>query len=382
MVASMSLRVDAQFSGGNVAAVRIQQNDTHSRIFFSATPCGGAQALWFYFRMIESDPNASQPETVTLTLEFAQNLTGCDIPSNLRPVFRGEGQSWNRTRAGSISHENGQISVSWSIPYPSSKTEFAFCYPYGQVELKTLIQKSKGYWNASTIGLTNNGRFIQRISNNIANASSLPGLYLIAQQHAGETPGSWVLDGILQHFSRLNEGRMLVWAVPLADAGGIERGHYGRGGISTDIGHAWGNPPLRYETRTIQSDLALWHKQCQPSLVLDLQSPGGTESDGVYCYLPQNENPDKAPDSEKWANVLRVTLGDTYAASNFKRERDPCPEFRGRSLDEYARQTLSTCALSLVIPYAACGKITLAPKQYREIGSRIARAAIQRILNA
>ena len=88
----MSLRVDAKFSGGNVAAVRVQQNETHPKIFFTANPCGGAQALWFNFRVSKTEPEAPHPESIALTLEFAQNLSGCDSPADLHPVFRGEGQ--------------------------------------------------------------------------------------------------------------------------------------------------------------------------------------------------------------------------------------------------------------------------------------------------
>lgn len=371
----MSLRFDAKFPGGNVAAVRILQDESQARVSFSPHPHGGSQALWFHFRLIESVPSATHPETVTITLEFVQTLTGCDTPSELNPVFRMEGQGWNRTRGGRVSRENGQVSVSWNIPYPSPKTEIAFCYPYGQPEIRTLIQKSKGYWSAAPIGLSHNGRYIQRLRNNIAHAQSQSGLYLIAQQHAGETPGCWVLDGILQHFSRQNEGRLFIWAVPQADAGGIDRGHYGRGGTATDLDQAWGISPLRYETRAIQADLNEWQKQCKPALVLDLQSAGGTESDGVYCYLSSTE---ASSDADKWANMIRVALGEQFAASNFKREKPAHPNGSGLSVVDYVQKTLSTSALSLVIPYASCGKISMAPKQYREVGSRIARALLQR----
>ncbi len=376
----MSLRVDAKFSGGNAAAVRVQQNENLARIFFSANPCGGAQALWFNFRIIASNPETQHPDTLTITLEFAKNLTGCETPSDLHPVFRGEGQGWSRTRSSNISRDDGQVSVSWTIPYPAPMTEFALCYPYGQPEIKTLMQKSKGYWNASPIGLSQDGRYMQRISNPVEPSSCLPGLYLIARQHAGETPGSWVLDGIMQHFSRTNEGRLLIWTIPLADIGGVERGHYGRGGICTDLDQAWGNPPLRYETGAMQSDLAEWQTRCQPALVLDLQATGGTESDGIYCYLPQTEAPD-APtrDAEKWANVLRIALGDDYAAETFKRERPSRPQAVGMPLDNYVRQTLECSALTLLLPYGSCGKTIMAPKQYRDVGSRIARAVIQRV---
>jgi len=241
------------------------------------------------------------------------------------------------------------------------------------------MRKSKGYWSARPIGLSQEGRLIQRISNTVECPPSMPGLYLIARQHAGETPGSWVLDGMLQHFSRTNESRLHIWTVPLADVGGVERGHYGRGGLSGDLDQAWGDPPLRYETRAIQSDLKEWQNRCQPALVLDLQAGGGSENQGVYCYLPRSEGSSATDrDSDKWANVLRIALGDEYVTGDFKRERRARPQAVGVSLEDYIRQSLSISALTLCVPYASCGKTIMTPKQYREVGQRIARAAIQR----
>jgi len=376
----MSLRVDSRFHGGNVAAVRVQENETSSEIFFSADPSGGAEALWFDFRVIESNPDTPHPGTLTLTLEFVRNLTGCDSPSALHPVYRGEGQGWNRARSGRVSNEDGQASVSWTIPYPIPAIEFALCYPYDLHEVRTQVRKSKGYWSTSSIGISQEGRHIPRISNTVDCVTSRPGIYLIARQHAGETPGSWVLDGMLQHFSRTNERRLVIWTVPVADVDGVERGHYGRGGLSRDLDQAWGDPPLRYETRAIQSDLAEWQTRCQPALVLDLQAGGGSESQGVYCYLPQTEESSAADrDSEKWANVLRIALGDEYAAEDFKRERRARPQAAGMSVEDYVRQTLSISALTLGVPYASCGKTMMTPKQYREVGRRIARTAMQRV---
>lgn len=102
----MSLRVDARFTSGNVAAVHVVENT----IQFSASPCGGSEALWFYFRIIESAPDGPHPENVTLTLRFVRNMTGCDAPTALRPVHRGNNQGWNRTRTTHVTtaDERGQ----------------------------------------------------------------------------------------------------------------------------------------------------------------------------------------------------------------------------------------------------------------------------------
>ena len=100
----------------------------------------------------------------------------------------------------------------------------------------------------------------------------------------------------------------------------------------------------------------------------------------MYCYLPQTEESSAAArDSEKWANVLRIALGEDYTAEDFKRERRARPQAVGMSLEDYVRQTLSISALTLCVPYASCGKTMMTPKQYREVGRRIGRTAVQRV---
>jgi len=382
MVLGMSLRVDSRFSAGSVAAVRICENESCAEVQFAANPCGGSEALWFDFRILESSPDAPHPENITVTLEFVRTMTGCDSPSELHPVYRGEGQGWNRTRAGKMSTgDDGQARISWTIPYPAPASEFALCYPYGLQELKTLVRKSKDYWTMGVIGLSQEGHLIQRVSNTVERAEARPGIFLVARQHAGETPGSWVLDGMLEHFSRTNERRVLVWAVPLADRDGLPSGRYGRDRFAHDLDHAWGAPPLRHETRVIQADLAEWRTRCQPALILDFQATGGSDSQGIYCRLPRGEDAGPAVrDSEKWANVLREALGEEYAAEDFKRSPEPAPCPGGLSLGDYARESLAVSALTLAAPYALCGKTVMTPKQYREVGRRIARTAVQRVL--
>lgn len=382
MLINMSLSVDFRFAGGSVAAVRVCESESCTEVQFAADPCGGSKALWFDFRVIESSPDVPHPENITITLRFIRTMPGCDSPSGLLPVHRGEGQGWNRTRAGKLlTDDDGQPCVSWTIPYPAPASEFALCYPYGRHELKSLVRKSKDYWKTTDIGLSEKGHLMQRVSNSVARAEARPGIFLIARQYAGETPGSWVLDGILQHFSRTHESRVLVWSVPFADGEGIERGRYGRGSFADDLGHCWGTPPLRHETRVIQADLAEWRTRCQPAVVLDLQATGGSDSQGIHCRLPVGKEACPAVrDSERWANVLCEALGAEYVDEDFKRDAGQATGAMGQSLGDYVRESLAVSALTLATPYALCGKTVMTPKQYREVGRRIGRAVVQRVL--
>ncbi len=382
---AMSLRVDSRAASSNVAAVHISENDSATEVQFTAAPCGCSESLWFHFRLRESASDQPHPDKITLTLLFVRSMTGCESPGALRPVYRGANQGWNRAKAGRVTAaDDGQVSVSWDIPYPAPHTDVALCYPYGQAELDSLIRKSKSYWTSGSIGLSQGGCPIQRASNSVApGPSSRPGVFVVARQHAGETPGSWVLDGILDHFSRKRVSRVLAWVVPLADAGGIERGNYGRDSFAFDLDQAWGIPPLRHETRVIQADMNEWRSRCQPALVLDLQATGGSVSEGIGCRLPgEDEESAAARDSVKWANVFAEALGEEYASADFKQVPDGLHSGVGLSLGAYARQVLAVGALTLEVPYALCGKTVMTPKQYREAGRRLSRAILRRVITS
>jgi hypothetical protein len=379
----MSLRIDSRFASSNVAAVHITESDSAADVQFTAAPCGCSESLWFHFRVGASAPDHPHPDKITLTLLFVRSMTGCESPAALRPVYRGDKQGWSRTKPGHVTAAgDGQLSVSWDIPYPDPHTDVALCYPYDQAELQSLVRKSKGYWTSHPIGLSQGGCPLQRLSNSVdPEPRSRAGVFLVARQHAGETPGSWVLDGILDHLSRKRESRVLAWTIPLADAGGIQRGSYGRDSFAFDLDQAWGEPPLRHETRVIQADMNEWRTRCQPALVLNLQATGGSASEGISCRLPGSEEDSAAArDSLKWANVFLEALGDDYAAPDFKRPLEGAGRHAGLSLGAYARQVLAVGALTLEVPYALCGKTVMTPKQYREAGRRIARAMLRRVI--
>jgi two-component system NtrC family sensor kinase len=71
------------------------------------------------------------------------------------------------------------------------------------------VNKSKGHWHCDTIGLSQDGRDIVRLANTYGKVGeNKSGLYFLARQHCGETPGSWVLDGALEQFSRARHPRL------------------------------------------------------------------------------------------------------------------------------------------------------------------------------
>ena len=377
----MALKVSTDFPYGNADAITVSTKGDMPEIRFSPASHGGAQALWFCFRIRETEPGAVSSTKVRIILEHFGNVFGAQSPADLVPVYRPGGQGWYRTSSGTaLPQPDGQTSVSWLIPYPAPGMEVALCYPYGWPDVKALLSKSKGYWKADTIGQSQGGRPLIRVANDYgASGGARHGLYLVARQHAGETPGSWVLDGLLQYLSRIRKDPFLTWALPLADADGVAHGHYGKDGFPCDLDCAWGSPPTRHEAHVYQHDIARWRERCQPLLGLDFHSPGACDTSGIHCYLPSSERaPEMHGAATKWANVIAQELGAEYAAEDFKRTVSEPPRSETPTFTSYFSETLGICALTLVAPYAKIGSTTLAQKHYREAGERIALALMKR----
>jgi len=376
----MSLKVLTRFPGGNATGIEITKHDSIPEVKFASDPCGNPEALWFYFRLEESNPDPQNHTKVRLTWTFFDNMQGVSDYSTCIPVSQIPGSTWSRLKQGEDSRTpEGLRQLSWLIPHPSPTIDIAFCFPYTPSDLDSLISRSKDFWQAGPIGVSQDGRLIPRIyQTSGTTGNNQPGIYIVARQHAGETPGSWVLDGFLRQWALNKKGGYVIWAVPFADMDGVTWGHYGRDSFPYDLNRAWGNPPMRHETLVIKNDVARWKKICRPVLALDLHSPGACDKDGVFTYVPEDTTGPLAADEIKWCNVIQNELQAEFAAKDFRRVDKNPTRWNTPDFCSFMRGEMGVPALNLQIPYSLIGGNVLSQKSYREIGQRIAAAVLKR----
>jgi hypothetical protein len=311
-------------------------------------------------------------------------MLGSRETCNLRPVFRyGEGD-WTRLEGGSLEKlPDGRYQVVWIINAPEKSADIAFCYPYGRPEIDDLLRDTGGYWQLDTIGVSQDSRPLIRLSNNPGEiGSKRPGLYLIARQHSGEVPGSWVMDGFLRYVASIGEAAPLVWAVPLSNIDGIEGGDYGKDNFPYDLNRAWGDPPMRHEVLAFQRDIQRWKERCDPALGIDFHAPGACEYEGMYCFVP---DPEKYPEHHRaalrWTEIFAASLTSEYAShdnngKSFAKVARYSSRWDTPGFSSYCYNTVGICGIGLETPYAMAGDTIFTRERYREAGSRIAAGIV------
>jgi hypothetical protein len=364
------LHAHADLPGGNASLIRV--GEAPPSVSFMPGPKQGPEALWFHLRI--ENRGCSTP-TVELRLEQPGNLLGGRLPARIRPVIRVDGEAWGRLEPGrTVVHADGCETAVWTLPTPVTGCDIAFCYPYGEAELNALVADLPG-WIDRTIGVSENGRAVRRLANRPGDpAIRPPGVFLLARQHSGETPGSWVLDGFLRRIQALGDSAPVVWAVPFVDADGVADGHYGKDRHPWDFNRAWTPNAMRHEVVAVMKDAQRFASRCRPMLMIDLHAPGGFEDEGCYVFLPKAQDlPAAHATSRPLGERLLAALGPDAHAQGFHTasywSRWPTP-----NAVEWFSRSIGCPAMTLETPYQASQAGVFTIERYRDVGARLADA--------
>ena len=377
----MPIKVETNIPYGNACDVSVQEEKGITVVSLAADPHGGPETLWFCFRLRQTR-QARRGGKVKLVLKHLLNMLGCGNAPNLRPVIRRDGEDWERMGPGKLEEfPDGRAQAVWVMDAPRKQADIAVCYPYGRQELDALAEETDGYWQADVIGISQGGRPLVRVSNGPGlRGSDRPGLYLVARQHSGETPGTWLLDGMLRYFASAGKAAPLVWAVPLTNIDGIEQGDYGKDNFPYDLNRAWGSPAMRHEVLVFQRDMHRWADRCRPALGLDLHAPGGSEGDGIYAHICRGTTEGaRIKTAGEWARLLGEAMGREYACENFGRTTEWGERWLTPCFSTFCWNVLAIPALCVEVPYAVCGKTLMTREHYREAGRRAAAGIIKRL---
>ena len=362
----------------NFAAEECSTENGFCRIAFTPSPHNGIAKSWFHW-IVRNESIETLPPQTRIILKNLQGMLGAE-EGRFQPVVRTDLSDWERLPGGVRRLlPDGRSQLEWVVETPRRHgfLECAFCYPYGMPELEQMCKETSGYWTENEIGVTGEGRKILRFSNCYGDPEQPErGLYLLARQHAGETPGSWVLDGLLRRLAE-RKAPFPVWSILFADPDGIANGDYGKDSFPHDMNRAWGPFEfMRHETKVIATDLREWRRRILPgeSLVLDFHAPGVDET-GVYAYvsdearnLPFQWKPHEL--LQRIGKAISPCAQTPFLKTGGYKKYSAWGEFA--SLSEFCCWTLPLLSASIEISYWKAGGNVLTRTEYQKIGGRIA----------
>ncbi|MFW5866491.1 MAG: M14 family zinc carboxypeptidase [Armatimonadota bacterium] len=364
---------------GNGHIVDVRRAGESWRVRFASEPRTSPQPLWFH---IEARDAGGAP------VEFVWELPDICLGDRnslhlLRPVLRADAGDWTRCENVSVDeHDDGRRSLRFSHAGGADAVAAAFCFPYAPEHLDATLTERGDAWERSLIGVTHESRSLERLRLAGSHPTPRPGVYLMARQHSGETPGSWVLDGILRFLaSDDDEAAKLrdtldVWACPFVDLDGVVNGDYGKDALPWDYNRAWERLPMRAAVHAIQRDLERFHERTGPRIVIDLHGPGHS-TPGVYLQLPRGERPHGQRNGAlEFAEDLATHFPELSADRLSHETSYPSRWNKLSTLGSWTWDYLGeTQCVSVEASYQRLTDSLLYPADYHEIGRRVIRAA-------
>jgi len=349
------LELRADFEGGNAEGVEVV-GPAHVR--FRARRDESPRPLWFYFQL-------TGPEGLEVRVDLA-NASEClggtaEAWRVARPVFSHDGRAWRRVRRTRYHEALGTFS--FYISLGRGVAWAALCYPYTYSDLLKLLERLSRHPHArvEVIGESAEGRPIYAITVTDPSVPSREkvGVAATARHHAGETPGSFTLEGLLEFLlrdeARPIRRRLTLRAYPMVDVDGVVRGLYGkdRGGRLSDFNRDWTDSPRRPEVRAVRDDLDEWAGECNYRAFLDFHAP--TLKDFNYFYLISRDEAGEGY-CEAAARVLRLVAlrcPDLFRAEDYREvsTRDPNWRYWHRSSCYYQHSRYGVLSLACETSY-------------------------------
>ena len=299
--AAKPLTVAADFEGGSVSVIEI--DDKQRRISF--TPGGDPSRgwpCWWYFRVDGITPG----EAITLRLQGSKAAVGKPGLPMLKPIssawatprqatFSTDGKWWQHTAQGAqkdgwmnytLTPDAPSVWVAWGPPYtPGAATKF-------------LAEMGKRSPHAKAVELcrSGEGRHVPMLH---VQEGDLPdgqrfGVWVQARQHAWESGSSWVAQGFIEWIlGETAEASWLrqhakIYVVPIMDVDNTATGDGGKDAQPHDHNRDWSARPNWNEVGAAQKWIQALIAEGRMDVFLDLHNPA--PGDPTFFYIPDEKH--------------------------------------------------------------------------------------------
>ena len=375
-MATESLDVRAASVSGNGKIHRVSSDSGTWVVEFLSEPRTSPQPMWFH---VEAANTRGRPVRF-VWLNADQALGSPKQMENDTPVLRADDGPWLRcTNTEILENVYGRRALAFDSDGVGEAVSAALCYPYSSADLEETLRETDAPVERRILGVTGQGRAIPGLRIASPKQGNDAGVYIVARQHAGETPGSWVLDGIIRALAQEQAGVEHIdwWIAPFVDLDGVENGDYGKDAAPYDFNRDWDILPMRPEVVCISRDMAAFKERYASRLMLDLHAPGHGE-DGLWVYVPNAQQPAERREAvQSFADSLVGAFPELDAAALTREANYLSRGKANATLCTWAWEQLDrTPCVSLETSYQTLGGRTLDIAGYREVGNRIVSAIL------
>lgn len=244
-----SIRIDADFPGGNILVDELRDNTVYVRQDLRDT-----KGDWFYwyFRVRGAAGRV-------LRFQFA---SGHPIGTKGPGITRDEGLTWTWLDAAAC-HEGG---FTYAFAPREDSVRFSFGMPYVERDLRRFLARFTGHpaLREDVLCVTPKGRPVERLRVGCPQGEPAVRVLITARHHCCEMMASYVLEGLVEAVltgagvgTRLREQAEFL-LIPFVDKDGVEEGDQGKNRRPHDHNRDYQDPGLYVSTRAIRATVPPW----------------------------------------------------------------------------------------------------------------------------
>lgn len=254
------IELDASFAGAAAENLRLEDGVVR----FSAPRHDASVSMWWHFGL-----ELDACETVECVWENTDEVLGGGGLAAAVPVYH-DGLRWRRVPSRFCAYDPDRNEFRFRVPCRKTHNQIAYCFPYGWEQVNAFVDElaDAGLVSVRRIGESRGGRAFRLLEFGHGPAH----VWVTARHHAGETPGSFVLEGLVRGALKA-PGLLEAFSfhvAPVMDVDGVAEGRYGKNSAPHDHNRDYVARPVYPETAALM-EATSWATRAD--LFIDLHAP-------------------------------------------------------------------------------------------------------------
>lgn len=275
------MRIHTDFTGANATVQPLGENS-----FFAERELRDTSEDWFYWAFCVEGAAGK-----TLSFRFAKNRLGYYGPAVCHDL-----KEWHWLNSV------GEDSFSYTFAKEENCVYFAHSMLYHPNRFFALAEENG--WQIAELCKSRKGRSVPCIT--MGNGSR--NILLTARHHACESTGNYVLEGVLEQYSKNPIPDTNLFCVPFVDFDGVVEGDQGKSRIPHDHNRDYDihSQPIYPEVRAIRE----YADKNGVTIGCDFHSPWHISGENDTVFIPQ-KSLEKKPRLDRFGEILQSQITDT-----------------------------------------------------------------------